>query len=91
MILEKQSVDCFCNPQLEGLLQALRPVRCVVYGVVTEICVLHAARGLRERGYPVEIVDEAVREIDPRAADEMRRQFTFVSLGSILSELVATS
>jgi len=85
MILEKQSVDCFSNPHLPDLLKALHAERCVIYGVVTEICVLHAARGLRARGYRVEIVDEAVRELSRPAADRMREEFTFVALGSILS------
>ena len=85
MILEKQSVDCFANPHLPPLLQALQTGRCVLYGVVTEICVLHAAQGLRHRGYHVEIVEDAVRELSRETAARMRDQFTFVSLGHVLS------
>ena len=86
MILEKQSVDCFTNPHLPGLLKAIGADRCVVYGVVTEICVLNAALGLRARGYQVEIVTEAVREFSRESAERMRDQFTFVSLASILPD-----
>ena len=86
MILEKQSVDCFTSPHLPGLLAALAVDRCVVYGVVTEICVLNAARGLRARGYPVEIVTEALQELSRESAEQMRDQFTFVSIASILSD-----
>ncbi|MBY0505603.1 MAG: cysteine hydrolase [Bryobacteraceae bacterium] len=85
MIVEKQSVDCFTNPHLAGLLATLQPERCVVYGVVTEICVLHAAQGLVDRGYRVQIVAEAVRELSREAADAMHARFPFVSLGHILS------
>jgi nicotinamidase/pyrazinamidase len=67
MIVEKQTVDCFSSPHIEGLLQALEADRCIVYGVVTEICVLNAARGLHIRGYAVEIVEEAVRELSAEA------------------------
>lgn len=85
MLVEKQSVDCFTNPHLPGLLAALGARRCVVYGVVTEICVLHAARGLRERGYAVEIVADAVRALSADAAARMRGEFAFVTLSHILS------
>ncbi len=84
MIVEKQSVDCFTNPYLPGLLMALNADRCVLYGVVTEICVLHAAEGLSARGYHVEIVEEAVRELSLDAASRMRQQFAFVPVSSIL-------
>lgn len=86
MILQKQSVDCFTSPHLLGLLTALEADRCVVYGVVTEICVLNAALGLRARGYRVAIVTEAVRELSRESAEQMRAEFTFVSIASILSE-----
>ncbi len=85
MILEKQSVDCFTNPHLPALLEALDTQRCVIYGVVTEICVRHAAQGLQDRGYQVEIVSDAVRELSPEAAHKMRDRFRFVSLSHILS------
>ena len=71
---------------MPGLLAALAADRCVVYGVVTEICVLNAALGLRARGYQVAIVTEAVRELSRESAEQMRAQFTFVSIASILSE-----
>ena len=86
MILEKQSVHCFTNPHLPGLLKAIGADRCVVYGVVTEICVLNAALGLRARGYHVVIVTEAVRELSRESSDQVRAEFTFVSIASILSE-----
>lgn len=86
MILEKQSVDCFTRSDLPGLLKALEADRCVVYGVVTEICVLNAALGLRARGYQVAIVTEAVRELSRESSEQMRAEFTFISIASILSE-----
>lgn len=84
MIVEKQSVDCFTNPHLPSLLASLSATRCVLYGVVTEICVRHAAVGLRARGYQVEIVEEAVKELSAEAAARMRAEFTFVPASSIL-------
>lgn len=76
-ILEKQHVDCFTVPALSALLAELAPTRCVVYGVATDICVFHAARGLADRGYAVEIVADAVRGIDPANIAAMHRDFAF--------------
>lgn len=75
ILLEKQSVDCFTNPNLIPLLDRLGADRCVVYGVVTEICVKHAVLGLLRTGRLVELVKDAVKELDPAAAAEMRKEF----------------
>src|SRR5512132_2651911 len=50
-ILEKTHVDAFTNRNLLRLLEALGAERYVVYGVVTEICVRHAAMGLLRLGH----------------------------------------
>src|SRR5579862_1208181 len=39
ILLEKQALDCFTNVNLNALLERFGAQRCVVYGVVTEICV----------------------------------------------------
>jgi|SRR5579862_1278411 len=64
ILLEKQSLDCFVNPNLPSLLDHLRAERYVVYGVVTEICVRHAAMGLLKTGGRVKLVADAVRSLN---------------------------
>jgi nicotinamidase/pyrazinamidase len=76
VIIEKQRLDCFSSPHLEPLLAELNADRYVVYGVVTEICVRYAAFGLLKTGKPVEIVTDAVKTLDEKAAIEMFREFT---------------
>lgn len=76
ILLEKQGYDCFANPNLEDLLLAFNADRFVVYGVVTEICVKHAALGLLDRGKKVELVADAVRELSDEAARQMMEEFT---------------
>src|SRR5690349_11644439 len=61
ILLEKQSVDCFTNANLHALLDQLNVRQCVVYGVVTEICVKNAALGLLRSGRTVTLVSDAVR------------------------------
>jgi nicotinamidase/pyrazinamidase len=65
VVIEKQTTDVFGNPNTEALLQTLG-AECdiVLYGVVTEICVDLAARGLLQRGYRVQVVQDAVRHWD---------------------------
>ena len=75
LILEKQKLDCFSNPRLEPLLRELGVERCVVYGVVTEICVRFAAFGLLKLAKRVEIVTDAVKALDAGAAEKMFAEF----------------
>jgi nicotinamidase/pyrazinamidase len=63
ILLTKQALDCFTNPDLPGLLDRLDARRCIVYGVVTEYCVRLAALGLLRRGREVEIVTDAVQPL----------------------------
>jgi len=57
------------------VLDGLKAGRYVLYGVVTEICVLYAARGLLRRGQRVELVADAIAALTPegsrRAVDEI--------------------
>lgn len=64
ILLEKQSVDCFTNANLPVLLNVIGAEICVVYGVVTEICVKNAALGLLASGRKVRLVTDAVRSLD---------------------------
>jgi len=75
-ILEKQKLDCFSSPHLVPLLEQLKAERYVVYGVVTEICVWHAAFGLLKLRKPVEIVTDAVMALDEDKARDTFSRFS---------------
>ncbi len=75
IILEKQNIDCFTNPNLPALLEALKGDHYVVYGVATEVCVQCAAFGLLGDGRRVEIVADAVRHLDQSKANQMFQEF----------------
>lgn len=76
IVLEKQTVNLFETATLARVLQTLGAERFVVYGVVTEICVLHAARGLLQLGKQVDVVTDAIAglsaEHSARALGELR-------------------
>jgi nicotinamidase/pyrazinamidase len=76
IIVEKQTVDVFAAPNLTRVVEQLGGDRYIVYGVVTEICVLFAVRGLLKLGKPVTVVTDAIEtlkaEDSERALQECR-------------------
>jgi nicotinamidase/pyrazinamidase len=70
IIVEKQSTDVFKARGLARVLDALQADRYVVYGVVTEVCVISAVRGLLALNKPVAVVADAIKEL--RAEDGIR-------------------
>lgn len=76
VLLEKQKLDCFTNFNLLRLLEESGIERCVVYGVVTEICVKIAALGLLKTGRRVELVADAVRELSEEESKKTISEFT---------------
>jgi nicotinamidase/pyrazinamidase len=71
IIIEKQATDVFTNPNVDEFLARIgRDREIILYGVVTEICVEQAARGLIQRGRHVHLVTDAIRSMDAAKADE---------------------
>jgi nicotinamidase/pyrazinamidase len=67
VVLEKQTLDVFDNPNTEKLLGRFpENSEFVVFGVVTELCVNLAAKGLLDRGLRVAIVTDAIETLDPK-------------------------
>jgi nicotinamidase/pyrazinamidase len=75
ILLEKQNVDAFTAVNLPLVLDALAADAYVVYGVVTEICVLHAASGLLRTGKPVTIVTDAIETLNRATSDRVLAEF----------------
>jgi nicotinamidase/pyrazinamidase len=75
--LEKDTFDIFESRYADELVGLLHPgAEIFVFGVVTEICVRLAAKGLLERGRNVSIVEDAIATLNPaegrRAIAELR-------------------
>jgi len=64
VIVEKQTLDVFQTHTLGRVLEGRSNGRFLLYGVVTEYCVLCAAKGLLQRGARVDLVTDAIRELD---------------------------
>lgn len=81
LILEKQKLDVFSNPNAAALVEQLAPreesaAEFVVFGVVTEYCVRMAASGLLERGRRVAVVTDAIETLDPAAGRRTLEELT---------------
>ena len=89
IIVEKQALDCFTNPNLRPLLNLVSAERYVVYGVVTEHCVRYAAFGLLETGARVELVTDGIKSLS--ASDEGDVLERFQSQGGVLTTSAAVA
>jgi nicotinamidase/pyrazinamidase len=76
ILLEKQQLNLFTNPNLPRLLEVLEADEYVVYGVVTEYCVSHAVLGLLKTGKPVTLVTDAILALSEEAGARTIQEFT---------------
>src|SRR3984893_8688940 len=83
VVLEKQELNLFTNPNLPRLLEMLEADEYVVYGVVTEYCVKDAALGLLATGKPVTLITDAIRSL--REDDAARTIEAFTAGGGKLA------
>jgi nicotinamidase/pyrazinamidase len=68
VVLEKQELDVFTNPNAAPLVEQLGRPDVVLYGVVTELCVIRAARNLVRLGCRVTLVEDAIAALDAAEA-----------------------
>lgn len=80
ILLEKNTLDVFDNPNTGALLSRLAGSQkssassnadFLVFGVVTEHCVHRAADGLLRRGYGVSIVRDAIQSLEQKKGREI--------------------
>jgi nicotinamidase/pyrazinamidase len=88
VVLEKQTLDVFNNPKAGELVQLLGPkAEYVVFGVVTEYCVLCAVKGLLERGRrKVALVRDAIETLKVEEGSRVMQE-----LESLGTRLVSTA
>jgi nicotinamidase/pyrazinamidase len=87
IILEKQTVNVFRTETIRPLLAQLEADSYVVYGVVTEVCVLHAARGLLATGKPVRVVEDALECLTAAASEKALEELR--SLGATVATVAS--
>jgi nicotinamidase/pyrazinamidase len=77
ILFEKEVYSMFANPSAEKVIDAVlakrgldRNVEAIVFGVATDYCVKAAALGLRERGFAVSVVIDAIAAVDPETGEQ---------------------
>lgn len=75
IVVQKQQIDCFTNPNLEPLLKSLGVRKFLVYGLLTEFCVQAALFGLLRMGFEVEAVADATKSFNASKGQEILRAF----------------
>ena len=90
VILEKQTLDVFDNPNTEIVLDQVAKFTgadadIFIFGVVTEYCVRLAAKGLLERGRRVALIRDAIETLNPEDGAQ-----TIEELKSLGARLVTT-
>lgn len=75
VVMEKRTTNMFAEPAIARALEQAQPDRFVVYGVVTEICVMHAVQGLLRLGKPVTVVSDAVFALEESRARGLLNQW----------------
>ena len=77
LTIQKRRYDVFSHPEADRVIAyygRLEPTF-VVYGVATDYCVACAVRGLRDRGYRVAIVTDAILGVDRSASEKVLAEF----------------
>jgi nicotinamidase/pyrazinamidase len=75
IIVEKNDLDLFSNPEVVPLLDRLGIDECFVYGVFLEYCVRCAVLGLLKTGRNVTLVSDATTYVDPEAGRKALEEF----------------
>jgi nicotinamidase/pyrazinamidase len=88
--LQKTRYDVFSAPAAEAVFAryARGGATFAVYGVATDYCVMAAVEGLLGRGYPVALVVDAVRAVDPEAEPALLTDFARRGGLLVLTEVV---
>ena len=75
ILVEKDDLDVFSNPNLPALLNRIGADEFFVYGVFTEYCVQCAITGLLKHGGRVFLVEDAIAAVDAATARRTIEQF----------------
>ena len=79
IIVEKNELDLFSNPEVDRILEQFAITDCYVYGVLTEYCVRLACMGLLARGKKVSLIREATAHLS--AAEAQKTEAAFLLAG----------
>ncbi|MFH1768405.1 MAG: nicotinate phosphoribosyltransferase [Candidatus Omnitrophota bacterium] len=92
LILEKNNLNLFSNPNALPLLNLIFPDKIYLYGVVTEYCVKEAITELLKHDFPLYVIEDAVKEISSAERDRLfsvwkQRGVQFIKTQAVLAKI----
>lgn len=91
IIFRKQQFDVFTNPNVEPVLEALKPDRIVVYGVALDVCNAYAINGFLKRSTaPIQLVLDATQAIIPERGEQLVSDWQTQGVEILTTEALVT-
>ncbi len=87
---EKQTFNVFSNPKAELFLQKLQPKQVIVYGVATDYCVKAAVEGLLERQFPVILLTDAIKAVQPENEESILQDLSARGVQLATTDILAS-
>ncbi|MDI6450001.1 cysteine hydrolase family protein [Anaerobaca lacustris] len=76
IVIRKQSLSVFDNPNTDRLIDAIEPKQVVVFGVALDFCVSYVVKGLAKRsGTELTLLRDAVKGLQSRPDDDIYDEF----------------
>jgi hypothetical protein len=82
-VFSKTIYDPFLNPQFEGFLAGTRPVRLVLAGSFTDVCIDALARTAYQKGYRVVVVEDATLPLRREQSESLDFMRTFYGIETV--------
>jgi nicotinamidase/pyrazinamidase len=94
IVLQKNIINVFSNPNTYSLLETIFPEKIYVYGVVTEYCIKAAVEGIIKSGFAVAVVTDAIKEISLKAKNRLfslwkKKGVEFITTKQLLEQLAS--
>ncbi|MHC4510016.1 MAG: cysteine hydrolase family protein [Planctomycetota bacterium] len=76
IVIRKNSLDVFSNPNTDKLVRLIEPKKAVVFGVALDFCVYYVVRGLsRSGGIELCLLKDAVKGLGVKSDEDMFDEF----------------
>ena len=71
----KDALDIFSNPNVDRVLDIVKPSQIILYGVALDICDAYTIEGLLQREYTVYLVTDAVKPISEEKGEALMNRW----------------
>lgn len=76
IVIKKESIDAFDNPNTDRLLKLIKPKAVAVFGVALDFCVYYVLHGLaKQKGIKLVLLSDVVKGLNSRPEEEILTEF----------------